>query len=410
MSFDLNRGIAIIIDDKLHSEGDAINKISQIISAKGIPFCGYSNLKDASSCIQNFLSVNFVVLDWKLSVPEGVPFNGAIRKANAKYNIEFIKEFQKYCFAPIFIFSAETEDDILDDLFKHGGKELIGDDHSRNFILIKAKVDLIENDNLFKAVDEWVKNNPAIYTLKAWESSFMQSKNETFWHLFNRSPLWPKILWDNYSKDLVDEDINLMDVVNKNITSRTKFIRHEKEVIQGYKGVISKDEIKGVIQGVMYADNKVLSEFDLQPGDIFKIDKNYYLNLRPICDTVIGRMEANGEGNQACDGDFYAIRGSKMSANNINDRYDKSLEMLNERSNEIILYGVDGKDFFQFNFKKSYVFSYTEHKSKRISRLLSPYINNVQQKYSSYIGRFGLPRMPIQIIEDLLPKADKVKA
>ena len=231
----------------------------------------------------------------------------------------------------------------------------------------------------------------------------MVSKNETFWHLFNRSPLWPKILWDNYSKDSVDQNINLMEVVNKNITSRTKFIKHEEDVIQKYQGEIKKDEIKGVIQGIMFAENKVLSEYDLQPGDIFKIGGNYYLNLRPICDTVIGRMEANGDPSQACDGEFYAIKGSKLNANALQDRYDRKLEMLNERSNEVILYGVDGKDFVMFNFKKSYIFKYPEHKTARISRLLSPYINNVQQKYSSYIGRFGLPRIPIQIIEDLLP-------
>lgn len=406
MSTELNKGFAIIIDDYLNKEGgDDINKISQIIIDKGIPYCGYNNLADATKCLPNFLAINFVILDWRLSIPEnqnvGIP--KALELANAQANIKFIKELQKYCFAPVFIFSSESRQSIIDELEEYGGEDLITADVERNFLFIKSKAELIDNDNLFSSINEWVKNNPAIYTLKAWDNSFLEAKNNTFWHLFKRSPMWPKILWDTYSKDAVDQSISIMEVIYKNISSRTKFVNYDQSILDAYKGEISKDEIKAVIQGIMFMSNEYLHGKDLQPGDIFKIGGNYYLNLRPVCDTIIGRMNEGEIPSDYCDGDFYAIKGSKLRPVDVKERYNQQFEMLNERMDEVILYGVEEKEFFRFSLKKLYIQNFIQQRATRKCRLLAPYVSHVQQKYSSYVGRFGLPRTPTEIILDNLP-------
>ncbi len=407
MNVELNKGFAIIIDDHLlKDDTDDINKIANIISNKGIPYCGYNNLNDALKCISNFIAVNFVVLDWRLSVPENqeVVVTDFMIKANATSNINFLKEFRKQCFAPVFIFSSENRDNIVEELSENGGKDLLNEDSpERNFIFIKSKSELIDGENLFNAVNEWIKKNPAIYTLKSWDNSFLEAKNKTFWHLFERSPMWPKILWDTYSKDSVDQGLNIMDTINKNISSRTKFLNYDQVILEGYNGNITKNEIKEVIQGIMFMNSDYLHDKDLQPGDIFKIQGDYYLNLRPICDTIIGRMEENETPSASCDGNFYSIKGSKMRPIDVKDRYNSNLEMINERIDEVVIYGVEEKEFFRFSLKKIYIHNFITQRGNRKCRLVSPYITHIQQKYSSYVGRFGLPRMPVEIITDNLP-------
>ncbi len=327
-----------------------------------------------------------------------------MKKANAVANISFIKEFQKHCFAPVFIFSSESRESILEELQEYGGEDLITEDKERNFLFITNKADLIVDGHLFTTINEWIKNNPAIYTLKSWDTSFLEAKNKTFWHLFKRSPMWPKILWDTYSKDAVDQSLNIMEIINKNIFSRTKLVNYDSAILNAYAADITKDELKAVIQGVMFMNSSYLHDKDLQPGDIFKIGGGEYLmNLRPVCDTVIGRMTDDGTASPACDGEFYAIKGSKLKPKDVEDRYNTKYEMLTERIDEVILYGVEEKEFFRFSLKKLYINNFLEKRADRKCRLLAPYINHVQQKYSAYVGRFGLPRTPTQIILDNLP-------
>jgi hypothetical protein len=71
------------------------------------------------------------------------------------------------------------------------------------------------------------------------------------------------------------------------------------------------------------------------------------------------------------------------------------------RHDLVLIYGVDGKDFIKFNFKQTEILKYEELKPKLLCRLLPPYINNVQQLYSSYIERFGLPRIPNSVLKSL---------
>lgn len=266
------------------------------------------------------------------------------------------------------------------------------EDESRNFIFIRKKGDLIKNDSLFKEIESWISNNPAVYTLKMWDAAFYEAKNSSFWHLFNRSPIWPKILWKTFSEDLINEDSNMIDAVYRLIKARMPLVEFDRSLI----GLVDEaslniSEIKEVIQGIMYLDKEKIPENDLQPGDIFKIGGDYYLNVRPVCDTVLGRT--------GCDREFYAIKGNKISNPALKKRYDKKLTLIIEQENEIILYGVESKDFVMFSLKKIEKLNYDDKRERRIARLLPPYVNHVQQKYSHYVSRVGLPRLPVEIIK-----------
>lgn len=393
---ELNKGVAIIIDEKIHdsASGDLILPIAEKVKLKGIPYCAFSSLQEAALCLPNFLHVNFVILDWQLSVPDGA--TDQLKNENAKANIKFIEDFRKTLIAPIFILSSLNREDIID-YFDRFGKGIFKSDAKRDFIFIKQKSEVYQNDDLFVTINNWVKSNPAIYALKKWEGVFLTAKNEAFNHLYNISPVWSKILWDTFTFDDVDENTNLNDIIYKNVKSRTTLINFDKQIIDLITNEeIQSEEIKSVIIGSNYISSKNINEKDVQPGDIFLIDKKYYINFRPVCDTVISRDN--------CDGMLYCLKGDKLSSGQVKERYNESYKMLIERNNEVILYGVDGKNFVSFSLKSFESFNYKDIQSKRIQRLLPPYSNYLQQAISSYMQRVGLPRTPVMIIEGALPK------
>jgi len=396
MAEELNKGIAIIIDEQIDDvqSGDLIIKIAAKVKEQGIPFCSFTTLKDARACLKNFLQVNFLILDWQLIVSNGAPEQ--IKDANAKENIKFIEEFRQVSSAPIFIFSSLAEVDIKD-YFVRFGKGILKDNTKKDFILIKTKSSVSENNDLFSSVEIWLKSNPAIYTLKKWENAFLEAKNKAFSHLFTISPIWSKILWDTATVDQIDESTNLNDIIYKSIKSRTSVIDFDKDIIDSIPDAeIDADEIKSVIIAANYLSNENISINDVQPGDIFKVEKKYYINFRPVCDTVISRP--------ACDKLLYCLKGDILSAGQVKDRYNEKYKMLIDKNNEIILYGIDGKKFVNFPLNSFEVFEYDKIKDKRIQRLLPPYSNYLQQSVSSYLQRVGLPRTPHVIIENALPQ------
>jgi len=393
MSLDLCKGVAVVVDDKAFpKESEAVEEIVQIINkikADNIPLCIYSDLNEAQKAISNFNSISFLILDWDMQGQlDNAEASVIIKPSQSNRVIKFINDFRKVCFCPIFIFSNAGIADIQDTLKTHS---LYFDDNKKNFIHIQSKKDLIKGKKLFTVINNWINNNPSTYTLKNWENSFVQAKTETFWHLFNKSPIWPKVMWESFTEDSVDPHSNLNDIIYRLIKSRTTLVKLDAKKINRRRFLVNHDEIKDVIQGMMFLDKKHIPESELRPGDIFKNKKDYFINIRPECDTVIERS--------GYDGKVYLLKGVKISANQFKkNHYSKKYGIIPSHTN-ILLYGLDGKDFVRFNFKEIHVSDLSVVQGNRICRLLPPYINDVQQQYSSYVGRFGLPRIPGRVLK-----------
>lgn len=394
MNLDLCKGIAIVIDDKaLPSAAEAqeeIVKIIKKIKAENIPICVYTDLNEAQKAINNFKSVNFLILDWDmqgaLKTEEATLI---IKPSQANRVIKFIKDFKKICFCPIFIFSNAGIVDIADKLKEH---DLYFDDAKKNFIHIQAKKDLIGGKKLFSVINKWITENPTNYILKNWENSFLDAKTDTFWHLHSKSPGWPKIMWESFNEDSIDPHSNMNDLISRLIKARTSLTVLDEKKVNRRKFSILHDEIKDVIQGIMYIEKKNIPQNEVVPGDIFKKSQKYYINIRPECDTIISR--------EGCDGKIYLLKGSKLTTEQFKNCYDSKYGIIKSHT-FFLLYGLDGKDFVRFNLKEIIIEDFKEFADSRICRLLPPYINDVQQQYSSYAGRFGLPRIPNKVLKGI---------
>jgi hypothetical protein len=144
----------------------------------------------------------------------------------------------------------------------------------------------------------------------------------------------------------------------------------------------------------VYTQNEI--DKDILPGDIFKRKGNYYLNIRPECDTT-KRVDE--------DHMIYLIKGKPVKPNNTNISYDSKFG-ITERINQIILLFLDGKDIVIFNKRDLQLGKYSDWKEYKKWRLAPSIITQIRQSFSSYLGRYGIPSYPKKMIDSLFEQKE----
>ncbi|MBL7130829.1 MAG: hypothetical protein ISS45_05465 [Candidatus Omnitrophica bacterium] len=407
---DLLKGVAVVVDNGIDKEPN-IDDIIAKIHDKGIPTTEFKDIASAEKCIDNLVMVNFVILDWKM---EELPSDAVSTDISAigvqaasvtisdaqKKVIDFIKKLKQTCFAPIFIFTNEDAGKIADDILaKLKEESLYFGQEGRDFIYVRNKTDILKDDKLFTEIDEWIHKTPSIYILKAWDKEFLKAKNEIFWDLYNKSNgSWPKVLWEHCEDEKEAPHSFINETIFQLILSRVTLQGLEKEKVTKLSKDPDLKEIKDIFRRIMFQDGELCGcQLDgVKPGDIFKDNGTYYLNIRPECDTVVGRT------GTTCD--VYLVTGVKVENEEvkklIKDQY--SAGGLHPKVNEAFVWLLEGDGIVKFVFKKVEPKKFSDFKSKRLCRLLPPYITNIQQRFSSYLGRFGVPRLPKTIEKDIL--------
>ena len=136
---ELLKGIAVIIDNEIETE-ESIKKIIQKVKENNIPLVLFDSIEEAERCLPNLQMVNFFILDWKmLSLPDGDLVGvrmGHTAMVDAQRKVlGFIKKIKDMCFAPIFILTTESEDDIKDQIIPAlRNDDLSFDEGERNFV------------------------------------------------------------------------------------------------------------------------------------------------------------------------------------------------------------------------------------------------------------------------------------
>lgn len=427
---ELFKGVAVIIDDKVNNNEskneDKILEIVEKLEHEKIPLLKYESIPDNDE-IKNFQNISFILLDWELqphitdsstSSVTGTTETMVIKPSGyeSNENIEFIKYLRQISFIPIFIFSHLDSNTIItkleeNDLYK---KE------ASNYIFVKAKNDLISDENtLFNEIENWLKQTPSIYVLKEWEKSLNEAKNKLFWDFYNINHKWPSVLQKTFTEDGSDVNYELGNFIFKNIMARTDPIQFDEDILKLEDDDLTKEEIRKVLEVERFIKNDSLPDMPFT-GDLFKIYKYelsesatsekelYYINIRPDCDIAI----RNGHTNpQLFCLECTIIDETKINSGDPNQIIFDKGTFIGKSVNTYLPF-IDGK-IFEIRFRNLKIFKWEQElfpkqsggnkrkfKFARIGRILPPYITAIQQKYSFYLQRQGLPAIPEKAIKD----------
>ena len=407
-------GSAIIIDDEIKKEGskDLILKIRNKLKAYHIPILEYEKIpEDEEIC--NFNNLNFILLDWQLlETPEsGIKIP---KELFIKNNIEFLKKIKKVSFTPVFIFSNESPDSIIRKL---SDEDIYDEGSNNNYIFVKRKQDLFSEDNdnlLFAEIEKWLKETPSMYVLKKWEYSLNDAKRKLFWDFYEINPNWPSVLQKTFTDDGSDVNYELGNFIYKNLSARAEQITFDNNILDQEDDNIPKEDIRKVLEAERFIKNDSLPGKPCT-GDLFECEvtenglkkQGYYLNIRPECDIARNKKP-----------ELYLLECHILNEKRINsdkknkDRVPFINGTLIEKVNNAYIPFIDGGKIIEVLFRTMTILKWKEKlkdkngkeiekisKKTRIGRLLPPYITKVQQRYSSYLQRQGLPAIPEKAIK-----------
>ncbi|MEX2115242.1 MAG: hypothetical protein WEB37_00025 [Bacteroidota bacterium] len=403
----LFHGIAVLIDDEIDDPGAGIRQIQTQIEAAGCHVVPMSKLPESGS-IASLREVAFFVLDWNLygrslrgaegESPVAAPTG--LKRQNAAKAIEFLKKLKEVCVAPVFIFTNEEVSEVEDLLKNHA--DLYGEDDPSH-ILVKSKGDVMQA-GVFDVLSTWMKKAPSVYVLKKWERAYASAKNELFLDFYAKSVQWPLVLWKTYQDDNLSASAELGSVIGRNLLSRMTPFDFDLGPFDGALQALEADEGKSraavlkVLEGERFLPKNRLHGDSVAPGDVFKRGGNFYVNIRPDCDCI------------ARDGitqvKVYLLKGSKITNAKVLERANSKYGTISESDTESVVFGMTGGTTVSFQFGTLIIEESGGWMVDRIGRLLPPYLTRLQQRYSAYLQRPGLSRIP----KAALPAAVPVKA
>lgn len=393
----LFHGIAVLIDDDIEDADNSIRVIQTQIEAQGCHVLPMSKLPTEAS-VPNLREVAFFVLDWNLY---GRSLRGAggeaaavapqgLKEQNAAAAIKFLKDLKKVRLAPVFIFTDEPVDEVIDQLKRH--QELY-DESDPSHILVMSKGD-VSTAGVFSVLSTWMQGAPSVYVLKKWERDYQSAKNALFVDFYAKSVLWPLFLWKTYLDDGASASIELGSLIGRNLLSRMTPFDFDfgpfEEALKSLEGDENKsrETLLKVLEGERFLATERLHEDSIAPGDVFKKGKEFFINIRPDCDCIArGGTDPNAI-------KLYLLKGDKLSSGQVTKRHREVYGTIEEDDSEAVVFAMKDGVSVSFQLKDLYIETWGNWKVLRIGRLLPPFLTRLQQRYSAYLQRPGLTRVP----------------
>ena len=388
---ELFAGIGVVIDDKIFTsdeQGDRIVKIvKELENVRKFPLVKYAVLPD-DDVLAKLTNVSFLLLDWEIEPNKdelceeapNVQLGEALKAENERRVIEIVNKTLKNSLVPVFIFSNQDIEII---------KKKLTDadvDLEKSQIFIKSKSELIKDGALFSKIGEWVDGVSGVYVAKAWDNAFNKAKNQFFAELANNTSHWPKALFKAATDDSTEPGEEITQAISQNVISRMQPIKIIQEQIDKDKDTPKKEEVLGIMKGQFFLDKA--SDASMV-GDFYKKGGKYYMNIRPTCDCV------SRDGNSDC---VYLLNCCRLKDSQVIEAFD------NGHFKETIGCAVVGPLYenavYRIYFKELKREDYSQWKEKKVGRILPPIINHITERYSLYVQRQALPRIPKEIIPE----------
>ncbi len=397
-------GIGVVIDDKVFARNEQnpdhiLSIVDLLENSYHFPLVKYSDLP-SNEKLAMMGNISFLLLDWEFDTREEVFGEGGLdvsignrfKDANEKRVIEIVKEVSQNSLVPIFIFSNQSGETIIKALDKADV------DTTKTQIYVESKSALVGEGQLFAKIGQWVDVHSGVYVAKVWDNAFNKAKNQFFSTMCNNTSHWPKALFNAATEDSTEPGEEITQAISQNVISRMQPIEIDLEQIEKDTMTPSKEEILGIMKGQFFLDKGVDSSM---VGDFFKKKSGeFYMNIRPTCDCIKGRKKSDGR--------IYLLRCSRLSDAQVARSYLQNDGHFNETIGCAIVGPLYENKFYRVDFGKVEVAEVAEWKEKKVGRILPPIINHITERYSLYVQRQALPRIPKEIIPEIAQK-DKDK-
>ena len=384
---DLYDGIAVVIDDEIHKSDSRIDTIVQHLEDRNIPVVKFTELPDGEA-IKHLHSASFIILDWELKPDLGIEDSEAIsiKIPEGFYeaqNLAFIKAIRDISYCPIFIFTNQPTEKINDYL---NGNEVLPDINEHP-IYVESKKNVTDASRLFQKLTSWLNRQPAAYALKMMDVEIRKAEVALYKKFLGISRSWTGILWKTSKIDETNPSLDLKDFILQYISNTIESPNFNGSIIQKYASQnISNKELINIYNGANYISENYTEGRYAMTGDLFVVEdtdgqERYLINIRPLCDLL--RNNKNSV--------LYCLKGSAIDNPEALNRHLG--QIIQKASHEIIPYIADKKAIC-FEFNELVVEEWNTLKERLIGRLLPPFSLHIQQRYSQYLHRIGLPRIP----------------
>lgn len=393
------RGPAVIVDDDLDGDDPVVDSFVQAIRVRGIPLLEFKELPPVE-VIRHWRATSLIILDWDLQPYRqglGMALPTSLIEAGESAVVGFVSGLLDQTYCPVFIFSNQDVDSIWRSICAGTGKRK---EVLQNRVHIRAKHEV--SGRLFDEVGGWIAKHPAIYVWKAWEQEYENASGEVFREFEASAADWPAILWATSNIDKGNPDVELAEVIGRNVLHRFRPLVFSAELILAGAVPGSRESLRRILHRQAVVGGAVLRPDVLSPGDFFyslprrkdEAPASVLINITPACDLVARR-----KGQTVDDVRMLLLKAEKMSEERYVGKSEKKvLDLLKNDSptSEIVHLLLDTGVPYEVNFRDWEVKTWRAMKKRRRGRLLEPYITQLQQKNALYMHRQGLPRLPVE--------------
>ena len=384
----LLQGPVVFIDDEVFDKAKPAYELAQQIRATGRPIAEYGELPPDEHS-EHWRSIAFLVLDWDLVPGSPGASGGSTLSAFARTSMfGWLERFVQNVFCPIFIISAEDVADIERQIDENDSLRRL---RETGRIRVFSKYDLMED--LFQYLENWIASRPALAALNIWENENEFAKNRLFQDMDQMAPDWPGYVWKSAEKDGIDPSYELASVISANLLHRMDTLRFDVESIREFRGELTGEAMRRVIQGRTTLPGERLYPTMILPGDLFEDSEDgvVWVNVTPACHTVISRSQGSNEGVPG-EVDLNLVRGQRLDRPTSKSAFGKQKKE-HDGSNGMLVHVLLGDEPYAFSFKSRRMAKWSEVSDQRVGRLLPPYITLLQQRHAAFLMNEGLPRV-----------------
>lgn len=380
----------LVVDDGIGQE-DEINSIISFLEKN--KFCIKCKSIEETKFL-DFNSLSFIILDWEFSpfieeenISSGVTIGSQFKKVAEDKVLNFIKEIRETRFVPLLIVTNNLPE-------AKNAIESAGFLDENSLVDITSKESIATEESLECEISKVFGNKPALNFYKQWAESVDGALLSLFNDLKQYGHGWIKVLYNCFLEDqgtLTNPQIATYEVENflndwlKNSTMVFDF---------DFESIPNGDNIeKLIMRNIIERTMTIPATEKSMCGDIYKIDeKNYVINISPQCD-----LERDS------DPKVILLKGNELKDNKIKPCLEEhpviwhNGAFIDSATNCTIAF-IDNKiikfDLKDFEYAKLSESKSIENVEGKLKRLLPPHITKLQHRFSQYITRDSLMRLP----------------